>query len=202
MNKLLHSTWLVALLGCASYLGTTLVVWRLPREVVAGRSRPAGLGPAAGGPSWRFHNPEVDSLIQELKGQRQEMQAQKTRLEEWAARLQAERVELNVVTQQVYQMQSELDQTLIRIKSEEQENLKRLAKTYAAMTTEGAVSILQELADEPLAKILTQMKESEAAPILEALAKEPGQAKRAALISERLRLTLWRNTAATRTAAK
>lgn len=192
MNKLFRANWFIALLGSLAYLLTTVLCFKVP-AVPAPQTQEVEDQPSGPGPSWTFHNPEVDSMVQELRAQRAEIKAERTRLEDWSARLQAERLELNVITQQVYQMQRDFDQTLVRVKDDEKENLKRLAKVYAGMSPEGAVKILQELQDEPLVKILATMKDAETAPILEALGKEAGQAKRAALISERLRLLVANN---------
>jgi flagellar motility protein MotE (MotC chaperone) len=201
MIKLLQSPWAAALIGGLSYVLTTIALWRPPPLPEKALTNPATAA-QMGGPSWSFRNPEVDDLIRELRGEKGALKAQQASLEEWAARLQAERAELNVLTQQVQQMQTELDQTIIRLKAEEQENLKRLAKIYAGMSPEGAANILQELADEPLAKILVTMKESEAAPVLELLAKEPGQAKRVALLTERLRFATAHSSGASKAATK
>ncbi len=189
MNKLLHSNWVIALVGGVSYLLTTAALWKSPLvgtvapETTRQRAAPAG-------PSWTFQNPEIDTLLQELKGERDQIGTERRKLEEWSARLQAERLELNSVTQLVHQMQMDLDKTVIRVKDEEKDNLKKLGKLYASMAPEGAAKIIHELEDEPAVKILYLMKESEAGLILEELAKDPVQAKRAAQISERLRLTL------------
>ncbi len=190
MNKLLHSNWVMVLVGGVSYLLTTAAVWKVPSPSVTLASEMPDPRIATKGPSWNFQNPEMDTLIQELKGERDQIGVERRKLEEWSARLQAERLELNSVTQLVHQMQVDLDKTVVRVKDEEKDNLKKLGKLYASMTPEGAAKIVRELEDEPIVKILYLMKESEAGLILEELAKDPLQAKRAAQLSERLRLTV------------
>lgn len=100
------------------------------------------------------------------------------------------------MTQQVGRIQTEFDRNVVRVREEETANLKRLAKIYAAMTPEGAVSILKEMKDDDIVKILAYMKDVETAPILELLAK-PGvaDAKRTAQISERLKAIVYRTPA-------
>ena len=80
------------------------------------------------------------------------------------------------------------------IDEEETANLKKLAKTYAAMSPEGAASILKQMEDDQNVKILVFIKEGDSAPILEAFAKSgEADAKRVAMISERVRVASFRN---------
>jgi flagellar motility protein MotE (MotC chaperone) len=190
MIRLLQSNWTASLLGLAVYLLTTLVLFRPiahpPANLV--KEIPARKTP---GPSWTFHNPEADLLISELKQEKEALAAKEKELKDLALRLQTERAELGQITQAVHQLQADFDQNITRVREGETVNLKKLAKTYAAMTPDGAAAILRALDDDSAVKILMFMKESETAPILEALAK-PGelQAKRVAAISERLRLSI------------
>jgi hypothetical protein len=188
MIRLLQSNWTASILGTVVYLLATLALCRpyahppvrLVRETTSHR------GP---GPSWAFHSPEADLLITELKQEKEALAAKEKELKDLALRLQSERAELGQITQAVQQLQAEFDQNITRVRAEETVNLKKLAKTYAAMTPDGAASIFKALDDDSAVKIMMFMKETETAPILEALAK-PGevQAKRVAAISERLRL--------------
>jgi len=190
MTRLLQSDWTASLLGLLAYLLTTLFLWRplahppvsTTVEVVARRTP---------GPSWTFHSPEVDMLIIELRREKEALAAKEKELKDLAQRLESERAELGQITQAVQQLQADFDQNIIRVREGEAVNLKKLAKTYAAMTPDGAAAIFKALDDESTVKIMMFMKEAETAPILEALAK-PGepQAKRVAAISERLRLAI------------
>ncbi len=191
MIKLAQSRWGIVAIGCVCYLVVLALSLRGPVAAALARRAAAVAAPAPiTGPSWDFHNPELEALVRELQGEKNEIARRRQQLEEWAARLQAERQELNTVTQAVHQMQVELDRNVVQIKANEKDNLKRLAKVYAGMTPESAVKILLEKDDEGAVKILASMKESEIAPILEAMTKDADGVKRAANISERLRLTL------------
>jgi flagellar motility protein MotE (MotC chaperone) len=69
--------------------------------------------------------------------------------------------------------------------------LKKLAKVYGGMTPDTAATVMGQLDDAVIVKIMLYMKESETAAILETLAKKgPDQAKRAASISEHVRLSI------------
>ena len=151
----------------------------------------AGDPVVTGAQSWDFHNPEVDLLIEELKQEKEALAKREAQLNELADRLQAERQEINLVTQAISQLQAQFDSNVVRVLAEEAPNVKKLARTYAAMTPEGVVPILKQLEETTLVKILSNMKDSETAPILEAMARGgEAEAKRAAAISERLRLSL------------
>lgn len=191
MTKLLQSGWIVALIGCLSYLMTTAMLWRLPPRPRPAATTVVAKKPVGAGPSWTFHNPELEGMVQELKQERESLRAERTKLEEWAARLQAERLEINAITQTVYSVQREIDQnirkSLVLLKDQEKDNLKRAAKLYLGMAPESAVKIMREMEDDQLVKLLGTMKESETAPLLELMAQDPAQTKRVAGLFDRLR---------------
>jgi flagellar motility protein MotE (MotC chaperone) len=140
---------------------------------------------------WQRHNPEVDQLIQELQREKKDLAKRGAELRELETRLQAERAEINQVTQRVAQLQFEFDQNVTRIKEDEMPNLKKLARMYGSMSPAGVSAILKELDDQTVVKILSLMKEDESAPLLDAMAKDGDtQTKRAATISEALRKTI------------
>jgi flagellar motility protein MotE (MotC chaperone) len=191
--KILQSNWLCALVGAICYLAVTVLVWpRLhvpPRAAAAAAVAAEHIGTP--GASWNFKNPEVNELVADLQAQKESLNARERQLNELAARLDAERQEITVVTQTVARLQQDFDQQVVRVRAEETANLKRLAKIYSAMSPEGATTILKELPDEQFVKILVFMKDSDTAPILESLAKQGDkEAKRAATITERLRLSI------------
>lgn len=190
MIKLLQSTWTASLLGALLFWATVVALWQPPMVArgQAGLSANSTHGQAA---SWEFHNPEVDLLITELKLEKERLAKQALELSELAERLHTERLELNQVTQMVSQLQLEFDRNIVRVTAEEAANVKRLARTYAAMSPEGAAAILRQLDETTQLKILTQMKESEIAVLLEAIGRQSeAEARRVAALSERLRLSL------------
>lgn len=197
--KFLQSSWAAAIVGLAVYWVTTMVCWTKASPTLAPlpvHHESADMDPASG-PSWSFKNAEVNLLMEDLRKQKEALALREQQLNEYAARLRTERVELNQVTQHVGLMQAEFDRLVVEVKKEEAGNLKKLAKTYAAMTPDGAAVILKEMPDPQLVKILAVMKEAETGPILEALGKgADAEAKRAVAISEKLRLVLARNATA------
>ncbi len=141
--------------------------------------------------SWEFYNPEVELLITELKKEKALVQQRQEELNDLAARLEAERAEIIVVTQTMARLQKEFDRNVVRVQEQEVANIKKLAKTYAAMDTSGAAAIFKQMDDDQVVKIMMYMKEGETAPILETLARmSETEAKRTAVISERLRTAI------------
>jgi flagellar motility protein MotE (MotC chaperone) len=195
MIKLLVSPWMTALVSVVIYAGATVAFWKTP--VPPPRVAATDANEKRIGPSWDFVNPEADQLIAELELKKKALTKKEEDLNELAARLQAERTELGVVTQSVRQLQKEFDQNVLRVGEEETANLKKLAKVYAAMEPANAATIFQGMDDNSVVKIMVYMKDSEVAGIWEAWAKRnEQQAKRAALLSDRLRLAVFRNNAA------
>ncbi len=193
--KLLQSSWVAVIVGLIAYWATTYFCWikaapalRPPPVVHEVVLEDAGEKPSV---SWEYENPEVAALIEDLRKQKEALALREQHLKEFEARLQTERVELNQITQRIGTMQAEFDRLVVEVKKEEAPNLKKLAKNYTSMSPEGAAGILKELPDTQLVKILTMMKEAESGPILEAIGKGgDAESKRAAQISEKLRLAL------------
>jgi flagellar motility protein MotE (MotC chaperone) len=189
MIRLLQSSWTACGIGLVVYLATMVAAWRPYVQP------PPDLGIEAHarvvGPSWAYDNPEADLLINELKKEKEAFAAKEKDLNDLASRLQTERAELNQLTQTVHQVQAEFDRNVTRIHEQESANLKRLAKMYSTMTPEGAATVFKALDDSTLVKVLTYMKDTETAAILEVLARQgEAQAKRVAGVSDRLRLSL------------
>jgi flagellar motility protein MotE (MotC chaperone) len=174
--------------GAMVYLASTVLFWKTPPPPPP---PPAADTFPAIGPSWEFTNPEGDQLILELREEKKVLAARWQQLDEMAARLQSERMELGIVTQTVVKLQVDFDRLVVRVGEEETPNLKRLAKIYADMTPDSAALVLAQQDDAAIVKIMLFMKESETAAILEILAKlGPTEGKRAAAISAHLLLSV------------
>jgi flagellar motility protein MotE (MotC chaperone) len=142
-------------------------------------------------PSWKFHNPEMEQWIHEIRHEKDALGLREQQLNELETRLNAERQELSVVTQAVYQMQSDFDKNVVRLNAQDTDNLKRQAKLLSSMTPEGAAATLTEMSDDDVVRILFTMKADDASLALDTLSKSgKEQAKRAATIIERMRRTL------------
>lgn len=192
MGKLLQNRWLGSILGALLYFVGLSASWK--QYIAKTPSAPVeeeGAVELHVGPSWTFQNPEIELLVSELKKEKEALAVRSAELNELAARLNAEKQELLQTTQRVQVMQSQFDQSLTRIQDEEAANLKKMAKTYASMSPEGASRIFKELDDIVVVKIMRFMKDTETAPILEIMSKQSKEdAKRAATLGEKLRLTL------------
>jgi flagellar motility protein MotE (MotC chaperone) len=196
MKKILTSGWMTIVASAVIYFCATYSFWRTP---VRAREIPAAATTTGvnNGPAWDFTNPEADQLMAELKAEKAALAKKEQDLSDLGTRLEAERAEVEAATGTVKKLQADFDQNVLRIKEEEVANLKKLAKVYADMAPESAADIFAELDDSAVEKIMVFMKDSETAAIFEALSKKgQPQAKRAANISERLRLALYRNAAA------
>lgn len=196
MKKLLTSGWLIPIVGAVLYLGTTFVLLdpsslKLPQGPRTDTPHPDAAENVLASTPWDFSAPEVDGLINELKEQKAKLSAREKELGEWQARILAEKAELTTVTQEVYRLQTEFNQVVTYVSQQEAGNLKKLARTYAAMAPEDAARILQERDDGWIVRVLMYMSDEETAKLLAALARPgPESAKRAALLSERLRLSV------------
>ncbi|HEY3863214.1 MAG TPA: hypothetical protein VGO59_15135 [Verrucomicrobiae bacterium] len=187
MNKLLSHSWITAPIGAVIYLAATVLFWQKPAAPIA---RAISDVVSAIEPSWDFNNPEADMLIKELKDEKKNVEQREQQLDDLAKRLNTERAEVGTVIQSVRQLQGDFDKAVMRVKDEETGNLKKLAKVYGAMTPETAASVMEQLDNEAIVKIMLYLKDNETAAILEAMAKKgDDEARRTAQISEQIRLS-------------
>lgn len=193
--KLLTNPGVVAAIGVIS--GTVVGLgwfWRAANLMVdhVVVERPAPPEPEGKEQGWDFWTVEIDGLSSELKEEKARLKQQAEALNQRAARLASEQQELAKVRTEIEGMRAEIDRKVIEVLAGEMKNLKSLAQTYSGLSPKAAVAILREMDDTTVVKILSLMKADVVAPIFEEMAKTQGpdgpMAKRAALLSEKLRL--------------
>jgi flagellar motility protein MotE (MotC chaperone) len=191
MTRWLTSGWVVALAGGLVYLATTALLIR-PAQFAGVRAvlAAAKLTPD-NDPSWRFKNPEFQQWVAELKMEKSDLDARAQQLQELQTRLAAQQQEFTVATQSVYHLQAEFDKNVVRIKSQEVQNLSKQAKIIAGMSPEGAAKLISQMADDDVVRLLAIMKPDEAGIVLDSMSKlGKTEAKRAADLTARLRMVL------------
>jgi flagellar motility protein MotE (MotC chaperone) len=141
---------------------------------------------------WDFWTIEMENLVNELQGEREQLRQKRSELDQRSARLDAERQELDRVRGDIDGMKQEIDQRVISIREDELKNLRKLAAMYATLEPASAVAIIREMDDVEAVKILSLMKADVTGPIFDTMAKTQPDgtslAKRAAVLSEKLRL--------------
>ena len=191
MTRWLTSGWVVALAGGLIYLATTTLLIR-PAQFAGVRATlaDAKLTPD-NDPSWKFKNPEFQQWVAELKMEKSDLDARAQRLQELQTRLAAQQQEFAIATQSVYQLQAEFDKNVVRIKSQEVQNLSKQAKIISGMSPEGAANLIAQMADDDVVRLLSIMKPDEAGIMLDSMSKlGKTEAKRAAGLTARLRMVL------------
>lgn len=139
-------------------------------------------------PSWKFRNPEMDQWIAQIKSERDELAVRAQELKDWEARLTVESREISTITQAVSKAQGEYDRRVLLFKEQEKDNIKKQLKVVSGMSPDGAATMLGEMADGEVTKLLYSMKPDISAAILDAMSKAgSAQAKRAAGLAQRLK---------------
>jgi flagellar motility protein MotE (MotC chaperone) len=141
---------------------------------------------------WDFWTLEIDNLASELRELRAALNQRQDDLRAREVRLQAEAAELARIRAELEALRTSLSTRVTQIQEDEERNLKTLAATYSNLSPRAALNILNQL-DEPTAvKILALMKPEVTAALFEqmgqAATNDPVMARRAATLSERLRL--------------
>lgn len=190
MTRLIQSPWAVALVGALVYLVATAALFK-PGQIVIARPAPEHAVRPDNDPSWKFRNPELEQMLEEIRQEREALGTRRQQLDELQKRLDAEREELFLVTQTVHQLQVDFDKNVVRLKDQEAENIRHQAKIVAGMTSEGAATMLYQMPKDQMVRVLFTLKPDAAALILDALSKMgSSQAKRAAEAADQLRLVL------------
>ena len=192
---MLKSPLFLALLGIVLGIGTTAGVVLLHKnELVAGQAEhQSNLPTPANAPrEWVFWSDEINKLAADLKEEREALDARGKELDQFEKRLIAEKEELRRVRAELDGMRKEVTDNIPKIEASERQNVKSLAKTYSTMKPKDAVSVLREMDDSSIVKILASMKADVVGSIFQemAIAKDNDGtlAVRAARISEQLRL--------------
>jgi flagellar motility protein MotE (MotC chaperone) len=194
MVKLLQSGWFALLTGALLYLVVTALLIGRASVGHAVEPTPGAMTAHGDSPGWDKSNPDLERLITELKKEKENLSQRDQQLKELETRLEAERAELNIITQAVHRIRLDFEKKYLQVREEETANLKRLAKMYASMSPEGASVILKQMDDEQALKFMVFMKDAETGPLLEAFAKlGESEAKRAAMLTDRLRTTVYRS---------
>lgn len=143
---------------------------------------------------WNFHPPEVDTLIKELKTERENLATREKELVQGRSQLTAEQEELKKTREEIQGMREEIAKHLVQIEEGELKNLKSLATTYANIAPAAMVAIFKEMDETLTVKLLSLMKPDKVASVLGEMARTRGtdgedtMAKRAARVSDKLRL--------------
>jgi flagellar motility protein MotE (MotC chaperone) len=199
MNKILQSPWTGGAIGMILFL--LIMVFAMSKVKVAPKHSESALAEETM-TAWTFKNPEVDLLIEELRAKKAELDKRETDLNLLATRLQSEREQINIVTQSVARIQQQFDSNILHIQEAEMGNLKKLAKTYTGMESEEVARVFKPMGEDAVAKVLRLMKEDKVAEIIKAMSKPTeADAKRAASIMDRIRLSVVSPTTPTNTAA-
>ena len=200
MKKYAFSALLV-MLGLVLGVGTSLAIfWSASSRFVANAAAAHADAEIANLPPkpWDFWTVEIESLANDLRDERGRIKLRDDQLAQREARLNAEQQELEKTRKQIGEMRVAIDQRLIEVTDGEAANLKKLALTYGTLTPKSAVAIFREMDDTTLVKLFSLMKPDTVGPIFEEMGKQSASdAKRAALLSERLRMIKNANKSAT-----
>jgi len=187
MNKLIQSPATVLLLGGILFFATMFGAISTTHFGTVGVPEKT-VASAADDPSWRFHNPEMEQWIAQIKEERDALAVREQQLKEWEAQLSAQGKELSTVTRTMSNVQVEFDKRVVLFTDAEKENAKKQVKVIAGMSADGAATMLGEMPDTEVAKLLFSMKNELAGGILDAISRQgPMQAKRAALLAQKMK---------------
>lgn len=190
MARILQSPIAVAVVACLAFF---LTMFLLLRALPLGTSLPQIREPmvADDDPSWKFHNPDIDQWVAQIKSERDALAVREQQLKDWEARLSAESREIAAVTQAVTHTQQEFDKRVVLFTDQEKDNVKKQLKVITDMTPDGAVAMMNEMPDDEVVRLLFSLKPDISAAILDSMSKQsPDSAKRAATLTDKIKTIL------------
>jgi flagellar motility protein MotE (MotC chaperone) len=192
---MLKSVWFLAVLGVILGIGTTVGVMILNKEAIfttVKTAAPRLPEPANAPRDWVLRSAEIEKLATDLRQEKAALEDRRKELDQSESRLTSEREELRKVRSEIDLMRREVTDNIPKVQTAERQNVKNLAKTYAAMKPVDAVTVLRELDDQTIVKILSCMKADVVGAIFQEMTRARDNdgtlAARAAQLSDRLRL--------------
>ena len=187
MSRALQNPLTVVAVACLTFFGTMFLLLRtLPLGQIALASKEPLT--AENDPSWKFHNPDIDQWVSQIKDERDSLAVREQNLKEWETRLAAESREIAAVTQAVTRTQTDFDKRVLLFSDQQKDNVKKQLKVITDMSPDGAATMLNEMPDDEVAQMLYTMKPDVSGAILDAMSKLGGTpAKRAATLTERIK---------------
>lgn len=195
MNKLVSNPIVVMALGLLLGVGAGVgSFWKAAQPLVAKarESRVSHGHPEKPDAPWDFWTVEMENVASELKDTKAVLKKREEDLAAREARLVAERQELVKQRKEIENLRAEIGNRLVEVQTDEAKNIKSLAGLYSNMTPKATLTIFKEMDDVTLVKIFSMMKSDVVSTIFEEMgnqsASDPSLARRAAVLSEKLRL--------------
>ncbi len=190
MPRILQSPVTVAVVASLAFFITLFLLLR-PLSLGTAMSPARETVTADDDPSWKFHNPDIDQWVAQIKSERDALAVREQQLKDWEARLASESREIATVTQTVTRTQQEFDKRVVLFSGQEKDNVKKQIKVIADMTPDGAVAMMNEMPDDEVVRLLYTLKPDISGAILDSMSKiNPDSAKRAATLTEKIRAIL------------
>jgi hypothetical protein len=204
MNKLAANPLVVMALGLVLGLGAGLGWFLKAAKPLIAQAREQRLKAFKNGKPdapWDFWTLDIENLASELKDQKVAMKKQEEELAAREIRIATERQELLKQRQELEALRSDIGSRMTEIQADEVKNLKSLAATYGNLTPKATLAIFRQMEDPTVVKLLSIMKPEVVGPLFEEMGKQadtdPTLARRAATLSEKLRLVKSAKTAST-----
>jgi len=132
---------------------------------------------------------ELDTLINELKKRRAELDSREKPIAAQEARLKQETESLAQLKKEIEAVEKRIIDNNLQLQAAEVKNVKRLAKIWAQMEPSEVAKVVKGLDVDLTTKVISAMQESQSAQIVQALTEsnDPGKGALAVKLTERLK---------------
>ena len=130
---------------------------------------------------------ELRRLIVDVQKQRAALEQREKDLAARAALVDQDRAKLDDLKKEMDLVEERVKKNSVEMESDEQRNMKKLAKIWAQMEPNEVANLVKGLDPEVVAKVIANMQERQAAPVLGALSSMPNTERMASELVEKLK---------------
>jgi hypothetical protein len=195
MNKLASNPIVVIALGLFLGVGTGVGYFMKVARPLIQHAREARLKAVKTNKPdapWDFWTIDIENLASELKEEKAAVKKREEELNLRDERVTTEKAELLKQRKELEALRADITSKITEIQIVDMKNLKALAATYSTLTPKACLAIFRDLQDSTVVKLLSIMKPEVVGPLFEEMGRQadidPSLAKRAAVLSEELRL--------------
>lgn len=144
----------------------------LPEEIHQVSYEPTQIEPKYSGKSWEFHNPEMNTLQEEVKQLREKLGSDWQTLREVEGLILSEKKQLSKIRSDIERLKAEYNAFLLLTKDEQVDKLRKLSQVIRSMDSDQGVELIMTMDKAEATRLMGFFSTEELADILEKMSSK------------------------------